>query len=275
MRASLSQLQNPVWLWIMAGLFFFNYLFETLKWRVLIEGYLFADWRQLVYGVLSGQALGLFAPVMTGDYAGRLIHIQKQGRHKVLGSYLAGLYIQGLFGICVGVLALGIYLVRADKMQALDFLGLMLLFFGIGIGLSYSFFAVKTLLRFVPSKWHYFLDSYRYFGHKRVIKVLFFFSLRYAVICLQFHFAFLAYGLRIGLLESVLASSMILSAKSVLPGLGVFVELGIRQLTVIYVMEWLGFDAMAASLASLWVWVVNMGAGSLLGAILLFWGRIR
>ncbi len=258
---------SPVYFFSVALLFFPNYTFEVFKWRAVVLGIVPFTWGKLIKGVLTGQAVGLFAPLMSGDYTGRVLHLQGQQRHHVLGAYLASTFFQSLAATSLGTfatLALGVKIGWWSYGAAF---WLAAVYAAIVGALLYVFKKSRRWHKKLPPKWQPVFDSYKTFDKKRMFGVLLFFALRYAVICFQFYFSYRAFGLEISFMLSTLATATILSAKNLFAGMGVLVELGVRQFTVAYVMESLGYDPALASLAGLWVWMVNVGMASLLGAI--------
>jgi MFS family permease len=261
-----SNLKSQTFFWSVALLFGFNYLFEVLKWRAIVQGLVQYDNRKLIRGVLTGQALGLFAPLLSGEYTGRVLHLQDQNRHKVLGSYLASVFIQSLMAVSLGTFSSLVLGIRLGWWGLSTAWALALAYSCIVVLCLYGFRYSKKWTKYIPEKRRHIFESYRLFDKKRLFWLVFYFFLRYAVICFQFFLSFRAFGLEISLVLTFLAISTVLSAKNFFAGVGTVVELGVRQVTLAYVMELLGYNVALATLAGFWVWLVNIGLASVLGS---------
>lgn len=82
----------------------FNWLLETLKWRLLVQKNENITFIEAMQGVLSGVALNMITPNQLGDFVGRVIHLKKMDKIRgtlitVIG-HTAQVIMTAGFGLC-------------------------------------------------------------------------------------------------------------------------------------------------------------------------------
>lgn len=243
----------------------FNWLLETLKWKLLSGKLQPITMLQALKGVLRGITLGFITPHAVGDYFGRILSSGNDNRLRLVGAIMLGRISQmiatGVFGL------FGIYYLLGAKPMLLALLIatlLMLLFIFL--------FNNKWLIRLTKK----YLSIIAEYSVNQLILLQGLSMARYLVFCFQFLLILKAF---LPTLDYILASAgvtWIFLAKSLLPSFNFLSDLGIREYSAIYFFEQYHVEILPVVCASLFIWVINILVPTLVGLPLVLqlkWNR--
>ncbi|MFZ9848245.1 MAG: lysylphosphatidylglycerol synthase domain-containing protein [Flavobacteriales bacterium] len=279
--------QNWPLFFIVLGLVFFNWGFEALKWKFLVSKVQKVNFWQSYKGVLSGVTISIFAPLRTGEYIGRVLHLEPENR--ISGSVLSvyGSMIQLFITIFCGAVA---WVFFFDELLLSDVLYRGLITASFFVVLSSMFLSLikpswvvflvrKTRL---PEKWKNYFNVLADFNLPQLlIQGILVSFLRYSVFSLQFYFAVDLFGVHLPFWNGIAIVSFTFLGLSFL-SLSALMELGFTRATIFltlftlcskesYHQENMGT---AIWLASTLIWLVNLALPALTGAILMYGVKI-
>lgn len=257
------------------GLVAANWGLEARKWQLLSSPVQPLSMRQATRAVLTGLSMGFVTPRSLGDYAGRILEADVKERERLVGAVLLNRLSQSLptylFGFA-GVLYLWPYLLGKDQVNSL-------LLFPVIIGFGFS-------MIFLPAKRrHWLLNQLRKLKGKlgasvyrmfRVIEeynawqvnsLLFYAALRYAVFSFQFVWILWLAGVSLPLTTLFAGVAVVYLIKSLVPAFNFLSDLGVRELSALWVFSAFALPESQLLLASLLLWCMNILLPSLAGAV--------
>ena len=81
-----------------------NWIFETLKWRVLIEKVEKLSFKKSFAAIIAGVTLSIFTPNRIGEYGGRILFVKAKNNWKSVIATLVGSFSQLLIILSAGML---------------------------------------------------------------------------------------------------------------------------------------------------------------------------
>ncbi len=267
---------------------FFNWGFEALKWKFLVSKVEKISFWQSYKGVLSGVTISIFAPLKTGEYIGRCLHLQPDNR--IGGSVLSvyGSMIQLLITILCGTLGLMYFSVEIFEW---DFTWKVLLNVGMCLSTVLMFIAlvkpswVLFLVRKtpLPEKWKNYFNVLADFNLPQLltqgILVSFF---RYSVFALQFYWALQIFEVELPFWEGMAIVAITFLGLSFL-SLSALMELGFTRTAICLSLTTQFLDAQQVVnhnlatgiwLASTFIWLINLALPAIVGAIFMYGVKI-
>jgi hypothetical protein len=255
------------WL-VLLLLMIFNFLIESIKWRLVISSNNSISILNSVKGVLVGQTFAFFTPNRIGEYAGRMLYLE-EGKKLMGVSQLAWTsYAQLLVTIIIGSIALalnfGYYNWMNGNLLIVVSIALPIIIV-LSLGLFFYKYEWKGKLQFLNILQ---IDT----RIKLYLLTLSFF--RYFIFLLQY--AWVAYKLQmqIDFISISLSVAILFLFLSILPTISI-TELVVRgQLLLLILAPFCHNKMMIISLSSL-IWSVNFLLPSIIGAILLLGYRLN
>ncbi len=266
---------------------FINWLFESEKWRVLASHLEKTSILKAYTGVLYGVALGMITPKRLGEYAGRIVVLQKENRIKgLLLNSLASL-TQLSATLAFGLISLIVALVLFDSGNELFIYNHIY-----PIAFSFTVFAaiffiiifikpiIKVVSRFTKSKkWQNYLQAFNYVSSKTKYKLFTLSVLRYIIFTLQFYLLVKIFGVEISFLAFLVLQSIVYLVMTIIP-VSALAESGVKSSVVLLVFG--AFPLLAGNYhdaalisSTLSLWFVNLVIPSLAGILLSFINNIK
>ena len=255
-----------------------NWAFEAMKWKILVRRLEPISLATAYKGVLTGIVFSFISPQMLGDYAGRFLQLETDSRLKSAGALLVGNFAQLWVSILFGVYGYGLYQINYGHNSStfnfaiiltISIINLLVLVFYLKVSLLYRLVARLNILRkLLP-----YLEIMSQYKAKELWLVLTFALLRYGVFTLQFLVGMKI--LQIDLPLTVLLNGIVLIflAKSVIPTLNAFGDLGLREFSALLFFQMFAVAPERIVAASLLIWLVNILIPAFVG--LFFILRIR
>lgn len=263
---------EQLYLLILTGLLIpMNWGFEAAKWHLLgnkIEKMSFA---RAYRSVMVGLTLGFITPNRIGDYAGRVLELKSKERLDAIGAIFIGRFCQLVATILVGSLGLLYFLVNFYSAEypaitlslvvvllALVLASMLLLYNARAMVAMVA--AIKPLRKFV----HYVAVMASY-SHREITHLLWLSLGRYFVFMCQFVLLLVFFDVKLNIVEYISGVSGTFFLKSVVPSVTLLSDLGIRELSAMYLFGLLGQDRLYVLSASLTLWMLNIAVPSAIG----------
>jgi hypothetical protein len=267
LKTQLLAIQFYQWV-ILLVLMGFNFLIESIKWKVVVADMHPISFTKAVKSVMVGQAFAFFTPNRIGDFAGRVLFLKTE--HKLIGmAHLAwASYAQLIITLLLGTIAINI---NMPLYPWINGVGLSLIKMGSPfIGL------ILMLLFFYKKEWKGKLSFLNVIQIKTRVKatLLLLSLLRYLIFLLQY--IWVAYLLKIQIDNALLvvSISILFLCLSILPTINI-TELVVRgQLLILILAPFYADKHMIVFLSSL-IWGVNFLIPAVIGSFLLLGYRLN
>lgn len=257
------------------GLVMANWGLEARKWQLLSAPVQSLNMRQAARAVLTGLSMGFVTPRSLGDYAGRILEADVKESERLVGAVLLNRLSQSLptylFGF-TGVLYLWPHLNMTDEAY-----GLLLVPAVAGCGLLLVVLPAKRrhwmLHRLRQLKGKAGSSVYRMFrvieeySARQISSLLFYAALRYAVFSFQFVWILWLAGVSLPFITMLAGVAVVYLIKSLIPAFNFLSDLGVRELSALWVFSAFALPESQLLLASLLLWCMNILLPSLAGAV--------
>ncbi len=256
-----------------------NWALESKKWQQLVQRVVPVTFSDAFRGTLTGLAVGVAAPAQLGDTLGRIAALRSDKRLEAIGAALVSNGIQFYVSVVAGAFAwfhlqdsLELPVVSKQMIAA----GLCLL---ILLGLLVAIFRTRLVnwhpQRSYLEKLHSYLRIIGTYTNKDLLLATGYGLTRYLVFLTQFVFALSFFGFPMSLLTMSSCVSLIFLAKTVIPAINVFGDLGLREFTALFVFKQYNLPAEQIIAATFMVWILNVMGPILIGVFLIWkykWG---
>ncbi len=262
-----------------AALIPLNWGFEARKWQLLGQKIERMSFLHAYRAVMVGLTLGFITPNRLGDYAGRVLELKSQKRLEAIGAIFMGRFCQLVATVLAGSLGLAYFIFRFYWLRypavcvsvillllALNVLVLLVLYNARTMVAILE--AVKPLRKFTP-----YVAIMSTYDFPELTRLLLLSLGRYTVFLLQFVLLLVLFGVQLSPVEYISGVSGTFFLKSVVPSVSLLSDLGVRELSAMYLFGLLGQARLQVLSASLSLWLLNIAVPSAIG--LLFVLRLR
>lgn len=272
----LSEKSNNQWIaLVLAFVFvFFNMGFEAKKWQYLVSKIEKTSFWVSFKSILTGSTLGLITPQALGDYASRIYFLKDKNAKEAAGlvflARIAQFYITILYGFMAFLAAQHLF---AFESNFFGFYSLSILFLITFFSFSFLLFASSFVFCF--KKYAILKKTIPYFigiakCNLKDFGIVFGLSwLRFLVFSAQYLLFLYFFGIDVSQITVVLCVWLTFFTKSILPALGFFSEITLREAAAIYFFTKAGMEIDKIMLASLSLWIINNILPSLAGLIVI------
>ncbi len=251
-------------------LLFVNWSLEAVKWQILVSKFEKLSFMNSLKGVLTGLSMAFITPHSVGDIAGRVLHLNHERRSEAVGTILLGRITQSLTTYFFGFFGVLVILKLGFGFSNLVVIALSVLFLFL-----WSFFlwllveGREKTLRKLTSIFGRGITRYLYaakeFSSKEVLAVLLLSVLRYAVFCFQFVIMLYVFDLKLSLWILTAGATWMFLAKTIVPIINMFSDLGVREFSTLYFFGMFGADNVKVTLANLMLWGINLLVPTIVG----------
>lgn len=259
-------------LFLLVILMVLNWTIESLKWKILIEEAEKINFLKSLRAVLTGITVSLYSPNRSGEFLGRVMHLQP--KHRVEGSLLTfiGSICQLTVTIQAGLFAFVLYSFGGTsnfKLQAFNFFILIISF---------------ILLMHVP-KWmgtmKYFKFFAKYaerltvlqkFSKPKLLLVYLLSAMRYLVFAFQFYMLLRICGIDLAFTNMFTNIALSFMLTSIIPSVALG-ELGVRGSVNLNLFSLNHENDTAILVASFLLWLINLAIPAIIGALCSFYIR--
>lgn len=251
-----------------------NWALESLKWQLLAKKAIPITFYEALRSTLTGLAVGVALPAQIGDTLGRVGSLKSTDRLKTIGAAVVSNGIQFYVSIIAGGVS---WFLLKDSINAPEWISTAVVFLMIILlilGFLIAWFRRPLLLWNTKKNWLIRVQSYLEVIASYTLAdlgiALILGTLRYLVFLFQFVLAISLFNFGINWLEITAGAGLILLAKTLIPALNIFGDLGLREFTALYVFKNYGLPSEKIVAATLLIWFINI-LGPLLVGIVLVW----
>jgi Lysylphosphatidylglycerol synthase TM region len=240
-----------------------NWLLEGAKWQVLANRIEHTSLSTATKAVLVGLVLGSITPLNVGDFAGKMTFMREETRQQSVGAILLGNGIQFYWALVWGTISIVFFLSTihpSPHWLALFFAGLCVGASLAGLWLFIYPVAIKTFFKRFVFLRHYqhFFEVLGNYTPVDIFKVFVFSFGRYLTYTLQLMFMFRLVGIMLPYPILGMAANMVFFAKTVVPSFNFLSDLGIREVSSVYVFNFFGIAPAQVVAATLSIWLINV-----------------
>jgi uncharacterized membrane protein YbhN (UPF0104 family) len=248
-----------------------NWGLEAWKWQLLGQKLEEISYLRAFRAVMVGLTLGFITPNRLGDYAGRVLELKSKERLEAIGAVFIGRFCQLVATVLVGSLGLIYFALllywRAYPGICLSIFFLLLVLNAAMLLLLFNARAMVALVAAVGplrklAKYLAIMGSYTFAEMNRVLLLA---LVRYFVFLLQFVLLLILFEVRLNPVEYISGVSAAFFLKSVVPSVSLLSDLGVRELSAMYVFGLLGQERLQVLSASLSLWLLNIVVPSAIG----------
>lgn len=258
-----------------------NWGIETYKWQAILPGEIRICFKNSFKAVFTGIALGNLTPNRIGEFGGRILFIKDGHKKKAVAYTIIADISQLITTLVLGITAfffLG-YKTLADSgfsvimSQTILAVGILIALFTIII-----FYNLNNLPKLIAKirffkKYKEAMDDICGISKLNLTKVLGLSFLRFVIFIFQFYIALDLFDIEISLFNTFLAVANIYLLTTIIPNIP-FTEVGIRSAFSIIFLSLFSDSATSIVLASLLVFIVNIGIPSLIGSLFLIKSKV-
>lgn len=262
---------------VIAGLLMpVNWLIESGKWKYLLSAIQHISLPHALKSVLSGVTLGIFTPNRIGELAGRTFILEKKHRIPSVYAAAAGSLAQTTVTFLLGLPAvILLYLNHTSSQLSANYPGatlivltsvsffVLLLYFRLDVvvSIAQNTKCLKTRLKHIDV-----LNSY---SSVKLIKLLGYSTVRYAVFLFQYYLLLIFFNVDIGLTEALIAAAAAFFINTVIPSI-VLADVGIRGSTALLFFGLYSDNNPGILWAAFALWLINLVIPALLGSFIFF-----
>ncbi len=251
-----------------------NWALESLKWQRLALKAVPVTFKEAFRSTLTGLAVGVAVPAQLGDTLGRVASLRSDKRLLAIGAAVVSNGIQFYVSLVVGLVSWSLVGSSVPVSPTLSTIISGGLIFLVVLGPVVAYFR-KSLTRwksnfaFINKIAPYFQVISRYEAGD-LLPPLLYGMFRYLVFMLQFVLALTLFNFPLTLVELTACVGLILLAKTIIPAINLFGDLGLREFIALFLFSQYGLPSEQVITATLLVWAINI-LGPLLVGIVLVW----
>lgn len=248
-----------------------NWGFEAKKWQLLAQKLEPISYLRAYRAVMVGLTLGFITPNRLGDYAGRVLELKSKQRLEAIGAIFIGRFCQLVATVIVGSVGL-LYFIVSFFWAAYPGVSVSIIFLLLALVTATLLFlynaqamvaviaAIKPLKKLV-----HFVAIMANYSSAEISRLLLLSLGRYAVFLLQFIFLLILFDVKLSALQYVCGVAGTFFIKSIVPSVSLLSDLGVRELSAMYLFGLLGQERLQVLSASLSLWLLNIAMPSLIG----------
>lgn len=277
-QAFLQNQHSTNWPWLLLVFLFMpvNWVFETLKWKILVREFMPITFWRALQAILLGVTVSMFTPNRIGEYGGRILMVNAEYNWRAVIATLVGSFSQLLVLLSFGLIGCTFFV-----NQYLDFEPFLLRsFLIIGLGLIalllFGFFNIDLLIpiaRRIP--FHEKLKSYlrhllvlQHYSSRILGGALIFSVLRYVVYTLQYYFILKFFGIQVSLLNALAGISTIFLIQTSVP-LPPLMGILARGEIALFIWSFFGANEISILAATFGLFIINLSIPALLGVVVI------
>ncbi len=256
-----------------------NWGLEARKWQLLGHKIEPVSFKQAYRAVMVGLTLGFITPNRLGDYAGRVLELESANRLQAIGAVFIGRFCQLAATVLVGSAAILYFVFRfyVSGYPGLSYSTAALVLASC-VALVLLLYRAKTIVAWVAAirplrKLLPYIAVIGTYTSTDISKLLLLSLARYTVFLVQFVLLLVLFGVVLSPIEYISGVAGTFYLKSMVPSVSLLSDLGVRELSAMYLFGLLGQVRLQVLNASLCLWLLNMAVPSVVG--LVFVMRLR
>lgn len=270
-----SQVGPIYWLPIVVLLMLANWVVEAVKWQLLMQPLAKLTILKSVKAIFSGIGVSLFTPNRVGEFAGRILYLDKSKRLEAIGLTILGSLGQFTISFTIGIWAFWLFCKQFFNelgwiINLLPFLGILTPFVLLSLYFKRDYierFLVKGLRMKYLEKYVKPIQLIEVKGLKRVLGYS---LLRHAIFTLQYLLLLKVFGINISWTTGVILICSMFFAQTMLPTLE-FMGLLLKGQIALFFLGHVTDLNLGVLAAAFLLWVINLMIPALIGSLFL-WG---
>jgi hypothetical protein len=261
---------NIHWLVLVLLLLPVNWLIETCKWRYLCAAFEKISFSTSLKSVLAGLTTGFLSPNRIGEIIGRPLFLKAENRLAAAMMTVINGFSQTITIVACGIPSAVFFFFYffADNQPEYRQYTLFCAFFMIVFLLIYI--ALPKIARWFNNRP---LKIIAETSVKKLLVLLIYSVLRYAVFCLQFYFILFLCGVSLSPFEAMLAITLNYLFITITPSFSVS-EAVIRVSYAVYFIGFFSGNVVGIACAGLLLWIINFVLPMLAGMVFLAKSKI-
>ena len=273
---------DKLWMFVLAILLMFvNWGLETYKWRYLILKIENISFLRAVKAILSGVTVSVFTPNRIGEYAGRVVYINKGDRIKAALITVISSFGQLTVTLLVGALAFLFYL-QAYHSETIGSLSIYIavqlyIVFFVLVLLTFINTSVLTIIlsriKFLATRFQKYIEVFSYYSQADLLLILLLSSARFMVFSTQYYLLLLFFEVDITLMQAIILIPVYFITLTAIPTI-TLAELGVREVVAITVFSAISTNEIGMVSTSFAIWVINLAIPAILGVFFVLRARL-
>ena len=276
------QTQGLFYIPLLLVLMIFNWLIESVKWKIAVASVQPVSMFRAFKAVLAGVSISLSLPNRIGEYLGRVLYLEPTQRVRAISVTVVASFSQLIVTVMMGFW--GLLLARPVMLSQGGWaiqtwwiaVGVVVL---IAILMLLLYFNISFLNRWLQQKlldssskwplrfkgWLAALDS----CDAAILRVLLSLSvLRYVVFVAQYYLAYQFFGVHFDMHQLFIIVSLTFLTLAAVPTFAA-PELALRGAVGIFIAKWFTMQTAEVVLALLLIWITNLILPAIIGALLI------
>lgn len=271
-----------LWLLVIAiMLMFVNWGLETFKWRYLILKIENISFPQAFKAILSGVTVSVFTPNRIGEYAGRVVYINKGDRIKAALITVISSLSQLLITLLVGAFCLLFYF---NKYQS-DVVGSLSIYIGIQLYVVFFVLVILTFIntsflsillsriKFLSDRFQKYIEVFGYYSQGDLLKILGISFLRFLVFSAQYYLLLMFFDVDLDFTQALVLIPVYFITLTAIPTI-TLAELGVREVVAISVFSVVATNEIGMVSTSFAIWLINLAVPALIGVVFVLQARL-
>ena len=241
----------------------FNWFFEILKWKKLVQIIQNISFKDALEQSLGGLTASLVTPNRIGDYGAKVMYYTNRFKGKIVLLNLVGnisqMTITTVFGVIGLTIFINFYQVDINYYRVTRFVFILLI---IAI---LSFFGVKH--RRFKVKGHSYVDIIDFIKSITInikAKTLVFSLIRYLIFSFQFYFFLSVFGVAIDYLDAMVVITSMYFLASIIPSISIF-DVVIKGSVAVFLFSFLKINELTILTIITSMWLLNFVIPSVFG----------
>ena len=266
--------------WWLAAVFLFlpfNWLIESVKWKMMTKHVQKLSLKFSIKAVLAGISTGFFTPNRMGEMVGRVMFLNPENRKSGVTLSLVNSMTQNIIMTFCGIPTCIIFFsVTAGKMKFN--LDLYLLIVGVFLTCMFLlYFFLPKLSKLLKnnrlgSKIKEFTDCLAAFSILELIQIMLVSLFRYVVFCIQFSFMLHFFGIELTVWQMLISIPTSYLFVTFTPSFA-FSEVAVRGSFAVLIIGAFSNQTVSIALAGMCIWIVNFVIPMLVGSAFLVKSR--
>lgn len=254
--------KNIIFLLVLTG---FNWFFEILKWRNLVNFTKPISFFEALTQSLAAHTTAIFTPNRIGGYGVKAMYYTKLLRRRILLLNFISNTAQMSVTLIVGVIGLSLFILKYEVIISIQKIGLflsiiVLIAFVFVYLFSQKLFQIKGL---TLTKLKLFVIA---IGLKIHLKNICFSVIRYFIFSFQYYYLLLLFGVEINYITAMVFISSMYLLSSIIPTLFIF-DAVIKGSIGIYLFSFLNVNELIILSISMLMWLLNFALPTGFGSI--------
>lgn len=257
----------------------FNWGMEAIKWRFLILKIEKLSLLRAFKAILSGVTVSVFTPNRIGEYAGRVVYINKADRIKAALITVISSISQLIVTIVIGGAGVIFFWKWTTTLSDMN-LYLLIQFYVVFVVLLVFVFVhtpflsiILSRIKFLRERYKKYIEVFSYYTQRELSYVLFLSLIRYVVFTLQYFLLFRFFQVEISFLEALVFIPVYLITLTAIPTISL-AELGVREVVVITVFSSITANELGLVSTTFTIWLLNLAIPAIIGVIFVLRARL-